>query len=453
MLHNLFEWVNRTGGLLVARGWDVRWVKVLGNLFVVLVLIAAAFAIYWIVRIVFRKILLGIKRRNGGYWPEVLLKRRILSHICYFILVTIYLKAVPYIFEGIPSWIPFVGTVLRLFALYFALRVVLGFIWSIYDIKQANRTDRPVAVKGLLQFITIVVYFISAIIAISIIVGKSPLVFIGGLSAASAVLMLVFKDSITGLVAGVQMSHNDMVRIGDWITMPSQGVDGNVIDISLTTVKVRNFDLTIVTVPTYALITQSVQNWRGIQQSDSRRMQRNIYIDITTIRFCTPEMWEKFRKVPYLESLFEDVPLSSDEPTARAFPASPAAATGISSSGPSNPGSGAKDGVRPKDPGMTNVEVFMRYLEAYLGQHPHIRHSGEYTLLVRQLVVEDVGMPVQIYCYTDTSAWVKHEAIVTQVMAHAMAVVPLFELNVYQRTGQEDPRQLNWPDVRPVTKS
>lgn len=424
MLHLLFDWIYHLGDLLLQRGWNPTLVKIMSGLSVLLVLVAAAFGIYWLVRSIFHVVLTRIKRRKGGMWADVLLKRQTLSFICYFILVNVYKKAVPFIFDELDAWIPFMNKVFSLLALYFALRMVLGIMWTIYDFRKAVSPERTVALKGLIQFAGILIYFVSAIIAVSILVNKDPLVFIGGLSAASAVLMLVFKDSITGLVAGVQIQRNDMVRIGDWITMPSQGVDGNVVDISLTTVKVQNFDLTIVTVPTYALISQSVQNWRGIQQSESRRMQREIYVDLTTIHFCTAQMFEKFKGLklllPYLQE--EEGKVAAD-----------ASAKGVP----------AWDCVNAYCP--TNVEVLMKYLELYLRNHPHIRKGEGFTLLVRQLPAQDVGMPIQIYCYTDTSAWVGHEAIVTGIMTHVAAMMPFFELNVYERSAQVDTRKV---DVR-----
>lgn len=433
MMHNLFMWIERMASLLVDRGWNAAWVRVLSTLFILLVLVGAAVAIYWIVRIVFRKILLTIKRRHGGYWPDVFLRRNLLSYVSYLFLVIVYGKAVPYIFEPIPDWIPFVTKILKLAGLYFVMSSAISSMWAVYDIRRAGKAETAVASKGLLQFVSIGIYFISAIVALSIIFNKAPGVLLGGLGAASAVLMLIFKDSITGLVAGVQISHNDMVRIGDWITMPSQNVDGDIIDISLTTVKVRNFDLTIVSIPTYMLITQSVQNWRGIKMASSRRMMKLIHIDLTSIRFCTAEEWERFAKMELLSPLFRMVGAESGKEIQAAEGESVVAV--------------------PRNETMTNVEVYMFYLEAYLRAHPHIRKGSDFSLMVRQMTVEDMGLPLQIYCFTDTCVWDKHEAIMSQITAYATAMVPYFGLSCYQRTAQPDNRQLDWMNGRPFQKS
>lgn len=432
MMHKLFVWIEQMSDLLVGKGWNLTWVKVLSTLFILAILVSAAVAIYWIVRIVFRKVLVAIKRKQGGYWPDVFLRRKLLSYISYLFLVVVYSKAVPYIFEPIPDWIPFVNKVMKLAGVYFVMQSVISIMWAVYDIRRAGRTETTVASKGLLQFVSIAIYFISAIVALSVIFNKAPGVLLGGLGAASAVLMLIFKDSITGLVAGVQISHNDMVRIGDWITMPSQNVDGDIIDISLTTVKVRNFDLTIVSIPTYTLITQSVQNWRGIKLASSRRMMKLLHIDLTSIRFCTPENWETFRHVEYLAPLFR-------EETGRVESA----------------GEGAMLGSRwvPKNSTMTNLEVYMFYLTEYLRSHPRIRKGDGFTLMVRQMTIDDMGLPIQIYCFTDTCVWEEHEAIMNQITAYATAMVPLFGLNCYQRTAQPDNRQLEWVDGKPVQKA
>lgn len=413
MLHALFVWLNEISQRLIAKGWNTAWVNFLSGLFIVAVLIAAALGIYWVVRIVLRNILSLVKRKKRAYWPEVFLKRKVINYLCYLVLAVIYKKLLPYIFEQLPAWIPAANKLMGLVVLLLSMRLITGLLWVFYDLFRRKMVEQPIAMKGLIQFICIGVYFCSAIIAISILVDKSPLVFIGGLSAASAVLMLVFKDSITGLVAGVQLARNDMVRIGDWITMPAQGVDGTVIDISLTTVKVKNFDLTVIMVPAYLLITQSVQNWRGLTVSGGRRIMRSVYIDITTLRICTPEMLEKFGGIDLLQDFF----------VGRA--------------------------AETVDTPLTNVEVYMQYMEAYLRRHPKVKTGPDFYLLVRQLPAEDIGLPVQIYCYTSTPVWIEYEAIASQIMAHALAILPVFGLGIYERSAQSDSRTADVSQLRP----
>ena len=417
MLRFLFDWIHDASDYLIQHGWNESLVNFLSGIFILAVLAASAFVVYWVVRVILKKILKAAYRRHPKAWIEVLLKRQTLSFICYFLLCLFYSKGIAYMFSELPAWIPFVTKVLKLLSLYFFLRALTGVIWTIFDIRQATIVNKTVAMKGLIQFITVIVYFIGGIVAVAILANKQPLAFIGGLSAASAVLMLVFKDSIVGLVAGVQISLNDMVRIGDWITMPSQGVDGNVIDISLTTVKVQNFDLTIMSMPTASLISHSVQNWRGLQISGGRRIQRSIYLDLTSIEFCNDAMLEQFGKMDLLHDFIESRRTGKD-----AF------------------GSAGKEI-------LTNVDVFMKYTEAYLRNHPKIHHESDFTLLVRQLPAGDDGLPVQVYCFTVTPEWVAYEAIASQVMSHLLAMLPFFGLRVYQRSALADTRNLAWGDL------
>ena len=417
MLRFLFDWIHDASDYLIQHGWNESLVDFLSGIFILAVLAASASVVYWVVRIILKKILKAAYRRHPKAWIEVLLKRQTLSFICYFLLCLFYSKGIAYMFSELPAWIPFVTKVLKLFSLYFFLRALTGVIWTIFDIRQATILNKTVAMKGLIQFITVIVYFIGGIVAVAILANKQPLAFIGGLSAASAVLMLVFKDSIVGLVAGVQISLNDMVRIGDWITMPSQGVDGNVTDISLTTVKVQNFDLTIISMPTAALISQSVQNWRGLQISGGRRIQRSIYVDFTSISFCDEAMLEKFGQIDLLHDSIE------------------AGKTGKNAAGTA---------VRA---GLTNVDVFMRYTEAYLRNHPRIHHEADFTLLVRQLPAGDEGLPIQVYCFTVTPEWLAYEAIASEVMSHLLAMLPFFGLRVYQRSAHPDTRSLEVGDL------
>ncbi len=416
MLHFLFDWIHDASDYLLGKGWNEVWVKFLSGLFILAILAVAAVAVYWLVRVLLKKSLEFFYRRHRKAWMSVLLKRQTFNYVCYFLICAFYANTVSYMFQELPTWIPFMSKVFKLVSLYFALRGLNSILWTVFDLRQEATSDKTVALKGLLQFVSILVYFIGGIIAVSILANKSPLVFIGGLSAASAVLMLVFKDSITGLVAGVQISSNDMVRLGDWITMPSLGVDGNIIDISLTTVKVQNFDLTILTIPTSALITQSVQNWRGLQMAGSRRIQRNLYVDLSSIRFCDEALVEKSSRLPLLRAYLDKQKESRRD------------AKGLFA--------------------MTNVEVFMKYVEAYLQAHPRIRHEESFTLLVRQLPAEDVGMPIQIYCFANTPDWVAYEAIATEVIAHVVAVMPFFGLKAYQRSAQVDNREFQ-PEALP----
>jgi miniconductance mechanosensitive channel len=222
------------------------------------------------------------------------------------------------------------------------------------------------------------------------------MVFIGSLSALSAVLMLIFKDILLGFVAGIRLSSNDMVRIGDWITMQKFGADGNVIDITLTVVKVRNFDNTIVTIPAYNLISESVVNWRGMQDSGMRRIQRAIYIDSTAIFLLNEKNTENINKI-FLKDIENKMP-------------------------------------------ETNIGLFRLYISWYLRQRSDIAKNN--TLMVRQTDIKDTGIPLEIYCFTNTVVWEEYERVQTEIFEHLLATVPVFGLRIYERSGQKDERYL-----------
>jgi miniconductance mechanosensitive channel len=222
---------------------------------------------------------------------------------------------------------------------------------------------------------------------VSLLLNKSPIVFLTGLGALSAVLMLVFKDTILGFVTNIQVAALDLIRVGDWITIPSAGVDGDVMDVSINTVKIRNFDKTISTLPTYTLINNSVQNWRGMTETGGRRIKRSISIDINTIKFCDAELINKLKNEEYL-----------------------------------------KDFDFSKKP--TNVTVFRTYMESYLRQHPKI-HLG-LTFLVRELQPTETGLPVELYIFTNDTNWVNYEGIQADIFDYAFASLPIFDLRAFQ---------------------
>lgn len=227
--------------------------------------------------------------------------------------------------------------------------------------------------------------------------------------------MLVFKDTITGLVASIQLSANDMLKIGDWIEMPSRNLDGTVKDISLTTVKVQNFDNTITTIPPFALINESFKNWRGMEESDGRRIKRSVYIDVKTIKFCTPEMLQRYKRIPSITEYIESLNIPS--------------------------GIDYTDQAMMLSAGMpTNLSIFRFYIETYLKTNPMINLNA--TLIVRLLQSLEYGIPLEIYCFTEDKRFVQFEKIQSDVLDHVMAALPIFELKVFQRMSSDDIRAI-----------
>ena len=419
ILKYLIGLVSRFGLMLTEAGWKPAFVRVATTLAVLICVGLAAWAVYFLVRVILSKIVRVIAARHKNRIGEILVHRHVIRYTSYLILCLVFNAVVPYVFEEVPAWIPFLQKLLSIGVLWFAVRIVTGSLWCIVDYQAGNPQGRPRSYKGLVQFAAIVVYFLGGIILLSILLNKSPLVFIGGLGAASAVLMLIFKDSILGLVAGAQLSYNDIVRIGDWITMSKFGADGTVIDITLTTVKVQNFDLTVTTIPAYNLISDSVVNWRSMSDSKHRRIQRSFNIDMTGIRFCEPGFVEHLAAVEYLAEFIE----------------------------PYRAGEG-RQAEQPKG-GLTNVFLFRRYIEFYLRNHPAIESKEDYTLMVRQLSISDSGLPIQVYCFTRTSEWKEYETIQAELFDHILAMAPVFGLSVFERSAQVDARagKMNVPTL------
>lgn len=278
--------------------------------------------------------------------------------------------------------------------------------------------DRPI--KGYLQVIQLLAMIIGVLVAVSIIFNVKVTAIIAGMGALAAVLMLIFRDSILGLVAGVQLSANRMVRVGDWISMPGHNADGTVQEISLNTVKVRNWDKTISTIPTYAMVSNSFVNWRGMEESGGRRIARAVFIDTHSVKFCSSDMLEKFKKIHHLKSYIESRQKEIEEFNKQHQ---------IDESLPVN-------GRR-----MTNLGIFRKYLENYLIQHPKI--NEKMTLIVRHLEPTEKGIPIQIYAFSREQEWAKYEGVQADIFDHILAIISLFELQIFQNPSGSDVKQLS----------
>lgn len=264
------------------------------------------------------------------------------------------------------------------------------------------------------------------IMIVSLLMGKSPLLLLSGLGAMTAVLMLVFKDPILGLVAGIQLSANDMLKIGDWLEMPKYGADGAVTDIGLTTVKVRNWDNTVTTIPTYALISDSFKNWRSMSESGGRRIKRSINIDTTSVHFLSEQEEQRLNRNPLLQHYLNNKTEELQQYNQQAQ---------VDLSSPLN-------GRR-----LTNLGTLRAYLEAYLRAHPHIHQHM--TLMVRQLAPTPEGLPLEIYAFTNTTVWAQYESIQSDIFDHIYAVIEEFDLRIHQTPTGNDMRGL-LKDIRPT---
>lgn len=329
---------------------------------------------------------------------------------------------------GVPHLAPgFVTLVQNVAGAFMIVAVAIG-IGAGLDMANALYARSPRAhrrsIKGYLQVLKIVIYAIATILVIAALIDRSPLLLLSGLGALAAVLMLVFKDTILSLVASVQLNSNDMLRVGDWIEMPQVNADGDVIDIALHTVKVQNWDKTITTIPTWRLISESYRNWRGMQDSGGRRIKRSLLIDQTSARFLTDAERERMRRFLLIDDYLADKSAEMADWNAKLVEA-------------------GRDPVNMRR--STNIGAFRAYVQNYLENHPCIRQ--DMTLLVRQMQPTETGLPLEIYAFTATVAWAEYEAIQADIFDHLLAILPEFDLRLFQSPSGADFVQLRRPSL------
>lgn len=408
----MIEWIGDVLPFVLPAPWDGVFARgVVG-----LLLFAVCALGNWIAKRVILRVIHKITGRTKVKWDDMLVARGVfirLSHLVPGLLL--YHGA--YLFEEPVTvlWLQRVALAYVGLCVAASLHALLNALQDIYrSLQDAN--VKPIT--GYVQTVQLVMWLGAVVYAVATLMGRSPAGFLTGLGALSAILMLVFRDTILGLVAGVQLTANDMVRLGDWIEMPKYGADGDVIDITLHTVKVRNFDKTITTIPANALIADSFKNWRGMQESGGRRIKRALMIDMHTVKFCGPELLAKFEQVEvlreYMTQRRREIEAWNKE-------------KGVDESCPLN-------GRR-----ITNLGTFRAYIVDYLRHHPAIHQSGM-TFLVRQLAPTDNGMPLEVYVFTKDTRWPVYEGIQADIFDHLLAAAPWFDLSVFQAPSGADVR-------------
>ena len=347
-------------------------------------------------------------------WDDILVEKHIVKRILYFIpLILLYVLSSP-ILTG-TSLLPLSQTLISFLFLIAGMMFLDAMLNALLAIYGKSAIAKEISIIPFVQVLKLGLYFVTGILLLSLLLQKTPLYFLSGLGALTAVLMFVFKDVLMGFVAGIQLIANKMVAPKDWIEMPKYGADGDVIEITLTTVKVQNFDNTITTIPTYALINESFKNWRNMNLSGGRRIKRYVNIDLGSIKFCSSEMLEQFKRIQlisyYIQNRQEEILVYNkkhqvDEST-------------------------LVNGRR-----LTNIGVFRSYVEAYLRQHPMIHK--DMTFLIRQLSPSENGLPIEIYVFCKDTNWTAYEAIQADIFDHILAVVPEFDLRVFQEPSGSD---------------
>ena len=360
---------------------------------VILVIFLAIFIIDRICRKIITPAVHKISSRTETKWDDYLLSDSVLNDLCRLIAPLVVYILIPL---ALPHGdiLDFLMKLCRIYIIAVIMKFLCSVISSLYTMSSEHDELKNHSMKGFYQMLKLAVICIGSILVISTLIDKSPIVLLTGLGAGTAILMLVFQDTIKGFVAGVQLIANDMLRPGDWITMPKYGADGDVMEVTLTTVKVRNWDKTIVTVPPYALVNDSFQNWRGMFDMGGRRIKRSINIDMNTVRFCTEEEMQSYRKQPWMEG-FE--------------------ATGNEE---------------------VNLYIFRHYLEYYLRHHPKV--NQDLIMTVRQLQPTPQGMPVELYFFSADTSWLKYEHLQAEVFDHVLATLHTFGLKAFQSPSGMD---------------
>ena len=368
-----------------------------------IVVIAAILLIAYVLDMICRKVVMpGVRKvtaKTQITWDDYLLNDDVLNNVCHLIPPVVVYALIPFAFAHEPALLEFVLKICWIYITVVGMKLVCAFLTSLYTISSEHEKLKNHSMKGFYQMIKLIVICIGSIIIISTLIDKDPIAILTGLGAGTAILMLVFQDTIKGLVAGVQLTANDMLRPGDWITMPKYGADGDVIEVTLTTVKVRNWDKTITTVPPYALVNDSFQNWRGMFDMGGRRVKRSINIDMNTVRFCTEEELAEFKKQPWMEG-FEET---------------------------------GKEEV--------NLYIFRHYVMYYLKHHPKVHQ--ELIMTVRQLQPTAQGIPIELYFFSANTAWLRYEHLQAEVFDHVLAMLHKFDLKVFQSPTGLDLQKLN----------
>jgi len=391
---------------------SVSWVETL----VAIALIAvAAVVAHFLARLVLLRFVEALLSKRNTKRDDLFVRRHVFRRLVHIIpALVIYSLATPMLPEA-PQVAAFLETSSLLYMVVMIVLFVDALLNVLLDIYRSFEISKHFPIKSFIQAFKLISYFIAIVALISLVLGESPLQLIAGLGAMTAVFMLVFKDPILGFVAGLQLSSNRMVSIGDWIEMPKHGVDGDVLEIALTTVKVRNFDNTITTVPTQALINESFKNWAGMQRSGGRRIKRSVNVDLSTVKFCDEDMLERFHKIQYISEYID-----TKQQEIKEFNSAQAADL-----------ERLANGRR-----LTNLGTFRAYIQAYLKNHPQISQS--LTFLVRQLKPTEHGVPIEIYVFSEEKAWVAYEGIQSDIFDHIIAVAPEFDLRLFQNPSGAD---------------
>jgi len=384
---------------MTSQGIREDLIGVTTHIIIGVVILLLAVITYWLAKIIVERVIHRVLMKTKVKWDDAFLETKFFARLSHFAPAIVISVLGSVFFSDNPALHSFLTTLLALYYIVIAVTVIFSFLEAIYIITQQSKVLSGHPIRGIVQAVKLVIFLIAIILIISVLFNKQPLVVLSALGALTAVLMLVFKDTIMGFTAGIMLAANKMVRVGDWIEKPSAGADGDVIDVSLTTIKVQNWDKTITTIPAYDLISGSFKNWRSMNETGGRRIKRAMHIDVKTIRFADKEMLERWQKIdlirPYINEKLNEM---TDENSGRL---------------------------------LTNLGAFRAYCLAYLKSHPQIHQ--DLTMIVRQLEPKELGIPLELYTFTNDTRWAVYESVQADIFDHLLAIVKEFGLAIYQR--------------------
>ena len=408
--------------ILQSWGFNESWTDDLTSTIILVIILAIAFLGDAICKHVILTTVTRLVKKTKATWDDVVFDRKVMIYLSHLVAPIILYILLPLAISN-AGLLAFIQRICMIYIIAIFLKFISALLSALYHVYSEREQFRDRPLKGLIQTVQVILFFIGGIIIVRILIDKSPMVLLTGLGASAAVLMLVFKDSIMGFVSGIQLSANNMLKVGDWIEMPKYGADGTVIEVTLNTVKVRNWDNTITTIPPYALVSDSFQNWRGMQESGGRRIKRSIRIDMNSVKFCTPEMLAKYRKIRLLKDYIEETEKVVEE---------------------YNKEHGIDNSVLVNGRRQTNLGVFRAYLTNYLRSLPAV--NQDLTCMVRQLQPTEQGIPLELYFFSSIKAWIPYEGVQADVFDHVLAIIPEFDLHVFQNPTGEDFRALSRND-------
>ncbi len=400
--HTLQTWIDR---LLVNLGLSSDLAGTYDRWIILLLIVVIALMVDFLLRQLVLRLMRQIVARTKANWDDIIFDTIVLKRLCNIITPVLIYILLPIAFsshDGSGDRLHILLTRgVEIYLVFACVRFINTFLKAAFELAEQKPQWHGRPIKGLMQTGQVILACIAVILTISILINKSPVILLTGLGASAAILSLIFKDSILGLVAGVQLSANNMLKVGDWISMPARGVDGVVEEVALTTVKVRSWDNTLQMLPPYLLISETFDNWQAMRDSGGRRIKRALNFDMSSVKFASEEMIERLRNDKYIGDLMHRIQCQSDE--------------------------GAT---------LTNIDLYIRYLILYLKEHTRV--NQRMIILVRQLQPLQWGLPVELYCFSADVNWIPYEGLQSEIVAHAIALAPKFGLRIYQAPMSQD---------------